>query len=158
MKKKILTILGIVILFLGVGIQPAIAVTPNTSGIENDCNLCPKKVSKPSLVLIQSLLDRLKYYDNELSVLTKFYFRIGVYKEISNRLIVLEEINIGGITYWDFPIICPLLFILQLSLIALEFYSWYFGFHFDLPLVNVMIEILDVLGSALHCSWYVHPP
>jgi len=156
MHKKILIVIGITIIFLGVGFQPAVGFNPVVS---NDaCNLCANIVSKSHLFLIQSLLDRLEYYDNELSVLTKFYPGFGIYKEISNRLIVLKEINIEIITYWDFPIICPLLFILQLSLIALEFYSWYFGFHFDLPLVNVMIEILDVLGSTLNCSWYVHPP
>jgi hypothetical protein len=155
---KILAV-AVILLFIGAVIQPTLAVIPDTSDSGNDCYICAKKLSKTHLVLIQSLLVRLENYDNELSVLIKSNPKIGeIHEELFNTLINVKEFVIKNIIYWDFPIICPLLFILQNLLIAIEFYSWYFGFHFDLPLVNAMIEILDVFGLALHCSWYVHPP
>ena len=42
MRKEILTVVGITILFLGVGIQPAIAVTPDTYDSNDYCVLCLK--------------------------------------------------------------------------------------------------------------------
>jgi hypothetical protein len=48
MKEKMLyktLVVGVIALFLGVGIQPVVAVIPDTSDNKNDCNLCPK-VSK----------------------------------------------------------------------------------------------------------------
>jgi len=63
MKEKILyksLVIGIVVLFIGVGIQPAFANNVSISkksDKENDCNLCAKKVN------------RLNYYNNQLSLL-----------------------------------------------------------------------------------------
>jgi hypothetical protein len=42
MNKNNLTAVGITVLFLGVGIQPAIAITPTPSDSEEDCEICPK--------------------------------------------------------------------------------------------------------------------
>ena len=53
-------VVGVIILFVGVGIQPAFAVSPDTSESEDDCNLCAKKVSKSHLILIESLLNRVE--------------------------------------------------------------------------------------------------
>ena len=50
MNKDTLSVVGITFLFLGVTVQPAIAVIPDTSESEDDCDLCPKKVSKSHLV------------------------------------------------------------------------------------------------------------
>ena len=71
MNKKIPLVVGITILFLGVGIQPAIAVIPKISDGEDYCDICPKKISKSHLVLIESLLNRLENYNYQLSEFTK---------------------------------------------------------------------------------------
>jgi hypothetical protein len=42
MNKIILSVVGITILFLGVSIQPAIAITPTTFDSEEECEICPK--------------------------------------------------------------------------------------------------------------------
>ena len=63
---------AVILLFIGLGVQPAIAITPNTSDSEDDCNLCPKKISKLPLSLIEKLLDRREKYNNHLSVLSKY--------------------------------------------------------------------------------------
>ena len=65
-------VVGVIVLFIGVGVQPAFAVTPDTSDSEDDCNLCAKKVSKSHLILIESLLNRVeksKYFDFDTSYL-----------------------------------------------------------------------------------------
>ena len=59
MKQRIICktlAVAVIILFLGVGVQPAIAVTPETTDIEDDCNLCPKKHNKPVICTILFLL------------------------------------------------------------------------------------------------------
>jgi len=159
MKKEIL-IFGIICLFIGVGIQPAIANVNNSSisNDGNDCEIC-QKVEPLQLLKIKSLLFSLETHFNELSFLSKQNPIIKtIYQEFSKTFSVLKEINMDYMSYWDFPIICPILFILQTSLILLEFYYWYFGGRFDLPLVNGIIEILDSLGLLLNCSWYDPPP
>ena len=65
-------VVGVIVLFIGVAVQPAFADVSNTSVSDNDdgCNLCAKKVSKQHLTLIESLLNRLEKYDNQLLVLS----------------------------------------------------------------------------------------
>jgi len=57
MKKRILIrglVIGIIFIFIGIIFQPVIAVTPNTSEIEDDCDICP------SIKKIKSLADKNK--------------------------------------------------------------------------------------------------
>jgi hypothetical protein len=92
--KKILA-LGIIILFLGVGIQPAIAtIEPETSDSDDDCNLCTKKVRKSHLVLLKSLLNRLEKYANQLSDISKQYPEFeDKYQELTEKITIFHEIN-----------------------------------------------------------------
>ena len=62
---KILVV-AVIILFIGIGIQPAFAVTSDTSESEDDCNLCPKKVSNQHY-------DKVEVMINILSGLLKKY-------------------------------------------------------------------------------------
>jgi hypothetical protein len=79
-------VVGVIVLFIGVGVQPAFAVTSITSDSDDECNLCPK-LSKQHIVRVKSLLDRLEKYDNELSVLSKLNPEIEEkYQEISNYI------------------------------------------------------------------------
>ena len=61
-KKPVLykyLVVGVIVLFIGVGIQPAFADNISlikTSDSEEDCNLCPK-ASKQRLTLINGLLN-----------------------------------------------------------------------------------------------------
>ena len=66
MYKNILTVVGITILFLGLSINPAIAVNHISSDNADDCNICPK-VSK-----LQG---------------------VEKYKELSDRITTLKEMN-----------------------------------------------------------------
>ena len=77
MKREILICIGITLLFLGVTVQPAIAIV-ETESIESDddCNLCPKKGTLQNLPLIANILDRLDKFESkqvkeEISTLVK---------------------------------------------------------------------------------------
>jgi len=91
-------VVGIIVLFIGVGIQPAFAVTPDISDSEDDCNLCAKKVSKQHIDRIINLIDRIEKYDNQLSIISKYYPGLlekyqelsEIYKIIKNKTKVLE--------------------------------------------------------------------
>ena len=115
MNKKILIVVGITILFLGVGIQPAIAVTTNTSDIDDNCNLCPK-VKKHNIVRLKSLLNRLDQYDNQLSALSKKYPEVAEKsQELSERITTIKEMNtkLNSITDWETtPALCLILIII----------------------------------------------
>ena len=82
MNKKYLLAVGLTLLFLGVGIQPAIADVSNisVSDREEDCNLCPP-VSEHQMDKLYNLKDRL-------------------------------AINIKDILdlNWNFPVLCLLLY------------------------------------------------
>jgi len=87
MHKNILTVVGITILFLGVSINPAIAVNPISSDNEDDCSIC-----------------------HPISNLQE----IEKYKELSNRFTTLKEMNkkINPITpREDNQTICKILWI-----------------------------------------------
>jgi len=79
MHKNIPIVVGITILFLGLAINPAIAVNPISSDNEDDCNICPKV--------------------SNLQVVEK-------YRELSDRINTLPEIEDKDLSAnpWRFPI------------------------------------------------------
>ena len=87
-------VVGVIVLFIGVGIQPAFAVTPDTSDSVEDCNLCPK-ASKQQIDRLNNLLERLVRYDSQLSILSKHNPEIEEkYQELSNYINSDEPISI----------------------------------------------------------------
>ena len=122
MKKEIL-ILGIICLFIGVGIQPAFAnenipINRPSENIE-DCN-CEIN-DNFDIVRIKSLLNRAERMLNRVEIFTKLMpllYKdnpevIEKCEELSGKIITIKE-NIGELnTYWDFPIICVFLDILE---------------------------------------------
>ena len=125
MKQRIICktlAVAVILLFLGLAIQPSVAVQPETTDIEDDCNLCAKKVSKHHLVLIQSITRRLETYSNQ--ILNEFKDEPEIRQkcqEISDNIALLRDIKLG----WDFPIICTTLALL-ISPIA---HIWTFLFN-----------------------------
>ena len=59
---KTITI-GVIVLFICVGIQPAFAFNPNTLDSEEECNICPK-INNLHLSRLKNLLNRVEKYDN----------------------------------------------------------------------------------------------
>lgn len=97
---------AVILLFIGVGIQPAIAKLSiiTTSDNEDDCNLCPK-VSNQHLVRLKSLISRLETLNTKLSVLSKHYPEFeGKYNGILNIL------NTDKILDNSYPLRCKILY------------------------------------------------
>ena len=102
-------VMVVILLFIGVAVQPSIAVNPNSSDNKDDCNLCAKKVSKPYLVLLKSLINRAETLNNKLSVISKFHPKLTEeYQELLDKITTLKEMNKEYISdvSWDFPVIC----------------------------------------------------
>jgi hypothetical protein len=129
----------VIVLFIGIGAQPAVAVTPNITDSDDDCNLCPKKVSKSHLVLIESLLNRLEKYDNNL-------YENKEYKEFKEELLYKKDFNKDS-------------FCDKLELIATILVIPYFLFvGIDIPfyLALVLVPIITLIsapGLILGFAW-----
>ena len=119
-------VMVVILLFVGVAVQPAIAVNPIYSDNEDNCNICPK-VSKLHLVRLKSLIKRVEILNNKLSVMSKHNPEVAdKYKELSDRITTLTDINKEvktDATSWDFPIFCKFLEILAESVIAIGYYG-----------------------------------
>ncbi len=111
-------VVGIIVLFIGVGFQPAFAnevsITNKTSDVEEDCNCNP--VSNLHLIRLERMLNRLEIHTKILSIFSKYNPEFKEkYQEISNRISTLKETNNElklGSSDWDYPIICEILLII----------------------------------------------
>ena len=108
MLKNILLSVGITILFLGVGFQPALAneiSTTTVSDVDEDCFEC-RPVNKVDVLKLRLLLIRLKAITNIIKM------RFGDISEIQERCEeVLELINSGVLLLFCYIILvwCELL-------------------------------------------------
>jgi len=171
-KKSVIykyLVVGVIVLFIGVGIQPAIANNVSISKAsksEEDCDICPK-VSKSHILILKNLISRLEKYDTQLSVLSKQYPEFEKkYQEISNITKNLKDINSVLSTGWGFPIICFILnFLMIIPLILFGFGSslgalglWFrviglIGYVIVMITVPIIYAIIDV-GTIFDCNWW----
>jgi len=107
-------VVGVIVLFVGLGVQPAFAVKSDVSDSRDDCNLCPKKVSNQNLVRLKNVVSRLETLNSKLSVLSKQYPEMeGLYIELSDIILTLKEINKTtelNSPNSDFTIICEIFY------------------------------------------------
>ncbi|UCF49716.1 MAG: hypothetical protein JSU91_08205, partial [Thermoplasmatales archaeon] len=112
-------VVGIIVLLLGIGIQPAIANVSNISisDSKDDCEICPK-VSNKNLVLIKSLINRLEIFEKQLSVLSRFYPEFeDKYQEVSEAISTIQGLNIGD----DLCTILGMIVIITMSIVSISF-------------------------------------
>ncbi len=162
-------VVGIIVLFIGVGIQPAFAnevsITNKTSEVEEDCNCNP--VSNLHLIRLERMLNRVESYTNIISI---FSYRNPVIKEkfeeLSNEITSLREMNNAlksdFLFETDFPIICEIIdqtmrFVgdIGLSMLNLtEKYPILWPILF-LPIVAMAAINANLLfwGMHLECDW-----
>jgi len=145
MHKNILTVAGITILFLGLSINPAIAVNPVSSDNEEDCSIC-QPVSKQHLVLIKSLINRLETLDYKLSLLSKLNPELEeIYPEVSERISILQYLIGNG----DFCNFLGVSIVIYLSIIGISFCK-------ELIIFDIILDI--IFGSLFILSftlWYM---
>jgi len=135
-------VVGVIVLFIGVAVQPAFADVSNTSVSDNDdgCNLCAKKVSKQHLTLIESLLNRLEKYDNQLLVLSKQYPEFEEkYQLVKEEISTLKELNGEG----NF---CNLLIII----IVLTLYPGNMLLNIGLIIIPTILLTICILAVVLY--------
>jgi len=85
-------VISVIFLFIGIGLQPAFAVTSNFYNNDDGCDICAKKVSKSHFDLISGLLNIFKKYENQLSVLAKQYPQIEEKnQELSSAINIFTE-------------------------------------------------------------------
>jgi hypothetical protein len=116
MYKHILTVVGITILFLGLSIQPSIAVKPISSDNEDDCSICPK-------------ISKLK--------------ELGKYQELFDRTTTLKEMNKELKSDSDRPIICA---ILDFLLIPMDILYELINLLQDFTLISLSLASIILIG------------
>jgi hypothetical protein len=145
MYKKGLVV-GIIVLFIGVGVQPALAVEPkvseNTMETEEDCGC--KEVSDVNLNRLDKALNRLEGNTGFISFLSKRNPKIAEeYQELSNRINALTEMNEEYFSIWPFPVICSILYFLLFLSMA------YFFLTGDIsPAFTI-----GIIGGVFNCDW-----
>ena len=138
-------VVGVIVIFIGVGIQPAFAVNIISTDNEEDCSIC-LPVNRLQVVRFKSLLNRLERYSDALLLSSKLNPIVAdKYKELSDSIAILTEMDVEYISdlSWNFPILCLFLFIL-------------FVFAFILLLLGTapnLVFIIGDIGKALNCTW-----
>ena len=107
-----LLVVGIIVLFIGVGVYPVIAVETNSSMVNNQDDCGCEDVSNIHLERIGSKLERLKGYTKSLLLLSKrnpvIYEKcLEVSDSINTITEKYEELSYYMDTLeWEYPIIC----------------------------------------------------
>jgi len=89
----------VIVLFVGVGVQPAVANVSNSiTDEDDDCDICPRKVSKSQLLFLKILKDKLKKIEK-----TVIFFP-GINREIKENIKELSDItNVDSFTLLGRP-------------------------------------------------------
>ena len=108
-------VLVIIVLFLGVGFQPALAneiPTNIVSDVDEDCLEC-QPVSRIDLLKIRLLLTRIE-------VFTKIIMqRFGHIPEVSEKCDEILNIIDSSNIQWDYPLMCVILISILVPLVAI---------------------------------------
>ena len=111
--KKVLAV-AVILLFLGVGVQPALAneVSNTVSDVDEDCLEC-QPVNRIDILKVKLLMIRVEAFTNV--ILSRFGHIPEIREkceEISDRITNFQEmyndLKLGSLN-WDFPIICAFL-------------------------------------------------
>ena len=162
-----LLVFGIILLFLGVGFQPALAneISTNTvSDVDEDCIEC-QPVSRVDLLKVRLLLIRLEVFTNV--ILSRFgniprvsekneeiYDKISTLKEINNEL----KLNSSLL---DFPNIRSLLdnyfnLLWDIREKISDIYWFFIFFTFVSVLIEMIMTFIWTIGFVLGCwNWPV---
>ena len=106
-------VVGVIVLFVGVGVQPAFAVSQDVDDSEDYCELCP------------SFEKLIKNRDVEIN--PDYLDIINSLKEMNDRITRLKELN-NNFDFnfqWHYPFICTILLIIQIPVMIMLAPLWY---------------------------------
>jgi hypothetical protein len=168
-KQRVLykfLIVGVIVIFIGVGVQPAVAVDVKNyiSKNEKECDICPK-VSKSHIVLVDSLLNRMEKYDTQLSELSKYYPEFEEkYKKLSDIISTLPDVENEDLksTDWEFPIICGILSVILETIFSFVYHVYNNNFLKPIFIgIAIILQLfampLWIVGMSIECWpwwWY----
>jgi hypothetical protein len=117
-------VVGVIVLFVGIGIQPAFANVSNTmkSEKDDDCDICPK-ISNQEIVRLNSMIYKLRILNKTLSLLSSYNSKYKEkYQDFSNKISNIEELSNDlddNTQYNDDSIFCNVLFSIVLVYIGI---------------------------------------
>jgi hypothetical protein len=156
-------VVGVVVLFIGVGIQPAFAITPDS---EENCNC--KKLNDSELVKVERLLNKVEVYCKSLLVLSKYNPETkDEIEELSEKISTLKEELADKA---PFKVICLTLDVIyniskgicvffdELALaIVPYFYFFYFLAIICSKIANIIKFNIFFIGALLSCWEWLGP-
>jgi hypothetical protein len=153
-KNKIGKILavGIIIMFISVGVHPAFAVNTRQSIVdkasEDDCGC--EDIDKKQLDELEKQLNRLEVYSKLILVLSKHNPELSeLSEELSNRITILMTLN------GDNTAICLILYSMAtvIASLALPFLPFLYIFPEDGVLYNILFSYLNILDNIFYQIW-----
>ena len=148
MKKAL--VIGVILLFLGVGFQPALAnevSITETSDVDEDCLEC-QPVNRVDLLKVKLLLIRLEAITNV--ILSKYGHIPEVEEkcqEISENISILKELKEGlnpVLPYQDIPPICYIL--IPLFIVLMTLVEWFP--HSEIPILKQILTVIMLTITA----------
>jgi hypothetical protein len=144
-------VIGVIVLFIGIGIQPAIANNVSitkASESEDDCDICPT-ITNRNLARVKSMVNKIENNDNSLSLLSKQCPKIAVkYQEISNKIINSNKDLEHNIPLVSSLTICDIiaLFMFPILMFGAPFLNLY---DYSIENSKVLLFIISLLGIAV---------
>lgn len=137
-------VVGVIVLFIGTGVQPAIATVEPTTIESDDCSLCPK-VSNQQIDKLKNSIDRIKQIKNELSLIAKYYPEIEEKcKDLSDKITNIMKIKDKYIfsNFWPFPLLTAF------CTVALSLWIAYFNIldYFIYEVLNKLYPYIGLQG------------
>jgi hypothetical protein len=156
-------VVGIIFLFIGVGVQPAFAKNTIKTTISETLEDCEcQTVSNHNFdrleklsIRIEKLLNRVKIFTNIVAILSKNNPEISKekFEELSNRITRLKDIN----EKLDEPpqIICSALLITSLTLKGIGFYFGIQALEFEEAGMLLIANMLKTIGASIVMSSFI---
>jgi hypothetical protein len=149
--SKLLTI-GIIVLFIGVGIHPAFAIDTKQSIVnkvnDEECWDC-KKIDNLQLLVLEQELNRLEVYAKLLLVLSKHNSEIkNKIEELSNEISSLKTLNPYN------EVICGILQLImgvgaQIGLYLIELYERFKEIVIIKNIIDMLLASLIAIGGSI---------
>ena len=155
-------VVGVIILFVGIGIQPAFAVTSNSTGNKDDCNLCPK-INKQQIDKLITRLDKYEKYDIQSVLSTQNPIKEEIFQSLSKKITSDEKLSSNSSIceflekYFLGLFLRAVLFSILFDIIYETFFPL-FSISLDIFYEIYMAKFMVVLGILVNLSFLYDCP